>query len=114
MEFLVRIVDRSDREDDSKRGDVLCAQPDGWAWSQAELTNPAWRIIRVNVLRSTVDALLSRVERTDGKFRRRDWALDFSKSPTPSDFDYTDSRPRAIIIMTRAQVALMVTQKLEM
>ncbi|MCC6193747.1 MAG: hypothetical protein IT518_04690 [Burkholderiales bacterium] len=111
MEFLVRIVDRSDREDDSKRGDVLCAQPDGWAWSQAELVNPDWRIVSVRVLQSTVDAFLSQATRTDRRFRRREWYLDFTEAPTPSDFDFTGSRPVAIITMTRQEALRMVKQK---
>ena len=30
-----------------KQGDVVCVMPDGHPWTQKELTNPNWRIIRV-------------------------------------------------------------------
>lgn len=29
-----------------KAGDVVCIKPDGWTWSERELTNPDWRIVR--------------------------------------------------------------------
>lgn len=28
-------------------GDVIAICPDGWGWSQAELTNPNWRLIKM-------------------------------------------------------------------
>lgn len=51
-ELLIRVVDKI--SDDfylntqlTKRGDVIVAQPDGWAWGKLELSNPDWRIIVV-------------------------------------------------------------------
>lgn len=51
-ELLIRVVDKSN--DDPyldvqclKRGDVVVICEDGHEWSQAELTNPEWRILKV-------------------------------------------------------------------
>jgi hypothetical protein len=49
-ELLVRIEDKSSDPDPvrdrmlSKKGHVIDIRPDGWPWTQAELTNPAWRV----------------------------------------------------------------------
>ena len=59
MELMIRIVDRSPAIDDSKSGDVICANPDGWAWSKTELLNPEYVIISTNITQSEVEALLS-------------------------------------------------------
>jgi hypothetical protein len=53
MELLVRVVDKTSPQNPTldalltKRGDVIEARPDGWAWGLQELQNPAWRIARV-------------------------------------------------------------------
>lgn len=99
MEFLVRVVDKGVAVTCSKRGDVLSACPDGWAWSPEELTNDAWRIVSVNVLQSTVEAFLSNAGFVGG--RRREWMLDFSLLPDPSLF--TGVRTLPIIPLTRKQ-----------
>ncbi|MEK9721994.1 MAG: hypothetical protein VW405_00740 [Rhodospirillaceae bacterium] len=62
MELLIFAVDRpfsTRRElvERYMRGDVVIAKPDGWPWSQRELTNPDWRILRVGLLKSETDAL---------------------------------------------------------
>lgn len=52
-ELLVRVVDKVNPNDPyldakcTKRGDVICVQPDGWVWGREEQTNPEWRIVRV-------------------------------------------------------------------
>jgi len=58
MEILVRMVNRSDKTDDSKYGDCIAARPDGFPWTQAERTNPAWSLFRSNLTQAEVDALL--------------------------------------------------------
>ena len=110
MEILCRIVDKSAREDASKRGDVIAIRPDGWAWSNEELTNPDWRIIQVDILQSTVDALTAVAQNFPvGRFRRREWFLDFSQLPLPGRF--TGPRLQPIISMTRLGFLVAVTQK---
>lgn len=112
MEFLLRVVDKGAAVDCSKRGDLIAACPDGWAWSTAELTNPDWRIVSVNVLQSTVDTLLSQDQnpkKGPGANRRREWMLDFSLLPDPSLF--VGARTQQIITLTRQQVVAAVVRK---
>jgi hypothetical protein len=55
MELLIRIVDKCSDPDPekgigySRAGNVIAACPDGWQWSQMEIENPAWRVVRVNL-----------------------------------------------------------------
>lgn len=49
-ELLIRVVDKVNEDfylncQCTKRGDVVVAQPDGWAWGLEELKNPDWRIV---------------------------------------------------------------------
>lgn len=52
-ELLVRVVDKTNPDDPyldaqlTKRGDVICVQPDDWLWGVEELENPDWRIIKL-------------------------------------------------------------------
>lgn len=51
-EFLLRVVDKVNPDPAlniqcTKRGDIIVAVPDGWAWSAEERTNPEWRIVKV-------------------------------------------------------------------
>jgi hypothetical protein len=51
-EMLVQVIDRSSPDPlidcrCFKAGDVIVVCPDGWAWSDAELNNPEWRIVSV-------------------------------------------------------------------
>lgn len=112
MEFLIRIVDKGVQIDASKAGDVIAAMPDGWAWSQAELTNPEWRIVSVlGVLQSTVDALLSQTQVESAQKRRREYGVDFSQLPDPTLFQYTGLRPQEIISLTKQQVTKAAYKK---
>lgn len=82
MELLVRLIDRSEHEADSKRGDVVTAQPDGWGWSQAERTNPDWMIIKVAGMLATDSDALTHVAapRQNGRFRRREWHINLDSA----------------------------------
>lgn len=49
-ECLLRVVDKTSSDPVSnagltKRGHVICVQPDGWPWGTEELANPEWRIV---------------------------------------------------------------------
>jgi len=51
-ELLVRIVDKVNPDfylncGCTKRGHVIAAHPDGWAWGREERANPEWRILMV-------------------------------------------------------------------
>lgn len=71
MELLIRIIDKSAAEDASQRGDVICACPDGWAWSDAERNNPDWIIIKADVTEIECDALLESGRPGEPRYRRR-------------------------------------------
>ncbi len=93
----------------SKAGDVIAVCPDGWGWTERELTNNDWRIISVNILQTTIDSLLSRVPVVGQPPRRRDWKIDFSLLPNPALF--TGVRTQQIITLTRQQVTAAVVRK---
>lgn len=86
-ELLVRIVSKPDHPTDKRlsagrtnRGDVIVVKPDGWPWSEREKSNPAWRIIPIPGVLTTVFASMLEpgddlVERFPRKRVRR-YALD--------------------------------------
>lgn len=107
----MRLIDRSADEADSKRGDVITVQADGWAWSQAERTNPDWLIIKVaSFLGTDRDAVLA-VGRNfpQGRFRRREWMLDLDNAPLPGRFAWP--RKSESVTMTRLAVVSILVQK---
>lgn len=108
MEVLIRVVDKGVAEDCSKAGDVISICADGWAWSSAELTNPDWRIVSVNILKAQADAFLAKTNDPLVK-RRREWMVDFSLLPNPALF--SGERTQAIITLTRAQVVAAAVKK---
>lgn len=111
MEALVRIVDRSADEADSKRGDVIVVQPDGWAWSQEERTNPDWLIIKVASFLGTDrdTALATGRNFPQGRFRRREWMLDLDNAPIPGRFTWP--RKNESVTMTRLAVVSILKKK---
>lgn len=51
-EVLIRTQDKTVPGDEKRamrmqRGDVIVVMPDGWRWSERELTNPGWRLLRL-------------------------------------------------------------------
>jgi hypothetical protein len=52
-ELLIRLIDKPLSGDSTvdcgrtRRGDVVSACPDGWEWSAAERSNPAWIIVKI-------------------------------------------------------------------
>lgn len=52
-ELLVRVIDKVNKESVyldcgcTKRGDVIAACPDGWAWGSAEVSDPQYQIVKV-------------------------------------------------------------------
>lgn len=76
MELLIRVVDKGPGVDQSKAGDVIAICPDGWAWSQHELTNPEWVIVKSALTQIEADALLSTdVIEVQGPKRRRKFTV---------------------------------------
>ena len=76
MELLIRIVDKNPvvsmmHETGSQRGDVICACPDGWQWSDAERNNPDWIIVTASIVEAEAQALLESFRHGEPKYRRR-------------------------------------------
>lgn len=114
MEFLVRVVDKGVALTCSKRGDVISACPDGWAWSPEERTNDFWRIVSVlGIAQTAVDAALSGpppdAAIPTNQRLRRNYALDFSLLPNPDLF--SGARTQAIISITKQQAAAALVKK---
>lgn len=116
MELLVRVVDHLDQPDLELRGkrlgvgDVITIKPDNWPWSVIERTKSEWRIIRVPILQTTAEALLKAVHDVSGNLvKRREWSVDLSLLPGPSQFQ--GARSDEIITLTRAEVSGAVRQK---
>ena len=57
MELLIAIKDRSDNISDIKRGDVIEIKENGWCWSESELYNNNWIIIRSNIIQTLANVL---------------------------------------------------------
>ena len=76
MELLIRITDKQPviaaiYEQSSQRGDVICAMPDGWQWSEAERTNPDWIIVKAEITEIESLALLEGGRPNEPQWRRR-------------------------------------------
>lgn len=103
MELIVHVTDQvnPDPKLDKgcyKKGHVVFAVPDGHPWSKEELANPNWRIIRVSLLNSTVDALLA-PENGDPQIktlRRRKFRIDISQLDLPYTKEIKDFTRRKI------------------
>lgn len=108
MEVLIRVVDKGVAEACSKAGDVIAICPDNWRWSVSELTNPDWRIVKVNILQSQAEAFMARSQ-IPSVLRRREWMIDFSLLPDPTLF--SGPRTQSIITLTRAQVVAAAVKK---
>jgi len=66
-----------------RKGDVIAICPNGWQWSNAEMTNPAWRIIKLpNIGMSIIEYLTSPDFNLDGTVKnKRGNLLDTTKLP---------------------------------
>src|SRR4051812_41436296 len=77
-ELLVRTVDKVNKADIysdcklTKRGDVICVQPDGWTWGMDEIAAPFYQIVRLpGVAPDVLSALLQSEIDTDPKHPSR-------------------------------------------
>lgn len=84
-EVAIRVLDKTEpnhplRAFRSQRGDVIDVRPDGWRWTQRELTSPAWRFVRLPGLpESALADLTQEVRDRDGKLvQRRGRGIDLS------------------------------------
>ena len=107
MEILIAVVDNGTELDGIKIGEVITIQPDGWAWTSAELTNPDWRIISAPILATSASTFMqeyiSPQFRVSGmKYPRKKFLADLTAFPIPAKFQ--GARTGAIITLTRAQM----------
>ncbi len=54
-----------------KRGEVICAVPDGWGWTSAERTNPDWQIVQVPGMTLTEGQMLCAEEQERERSKQR-------------------------------------------
>lgn len=71
MELLIRLIDKSEAENASQRGDVIAAMPEGWEWSAAERNNHDWIIITADITEIEVAALMEPGRPNEPQYRRR-------------------------------------------
>lgn len=115
-ELVIQVVDRTNAENPAldavcwKAGDVIEVKPDGWNWTARERTNPSWRIVRVPLLTSEVQAALA-VDRPEGGAmrRRRRYTLELAALPQPARF--AGARQDEIVMLTRGQVVAALKLK---
>ena len=117
-ELLIRVRDKEFADTYQKvkqlgRGDVVVVVENGWSWSQKELTNPDWRILKLpNILVDDVVDLLAPEENpTPGvpnrMLQRVGKRLDLSHVNLASLLawiqDDTRAQPTRTVNITRAQ-----------
>lgn len=113
-ELLIRVVDKVNDDPEknaqcSKAGDVIVVCPDGWPWSAAERTEPFWRVVRVPLLQTEIEAALAEDHQSGKLVRRRRWKIDLAALPNAARF--SGVRQDEIIELTRQQVASALTLK---
>ena len=118
-EILLRVRDKVNDADPYldaqclKRGDVVVVVENGWPWSEAELTNPDWRILKLpNVSVEFAEAFLAPEVDTDPTrpsrmLRRR--ALRVAVNALPAAVrtwlaDETRAQPTRTMNVTEAQL----------
>lgn len=114
MEAIFFVVDRvaEDPYVDAmayKRGDVIVVKPDGWPWSEAELTNPDWRIIKFPAVtvEQAASFLAPEVEtdpRNPNRMRqRRGFRLDLDGMPAELRSHISKARAKPVVSDMTAQ-----------
>jgi hypothetical protein len=125
-ELVIQMVDRvnpSSAKLDAgclKRGDVIDICADGWEWSERELTNPNWRIIKLPGI--PVETLLDLLEAqlaADRTFvRKRSRYLDIDSLPSniknkitnaTQPLTFSVSERTALNAIRKTKTALQVT-----
>ena len=92
-----------------KAGDVIDILPDGWAFSQAEMNNPSWRIIGSPILGVHREALLSAPDYNRiplATKRMRNWMLNLSQLP-----EVTGSSVGQVVSLPSTRLAAASVQK---
>lgn len=116
MELLIRVVDNPARW--RVRGDVLTIQPDGWPWSVEERTNPAWRIVRANLLQTHAEQLMASAASSEEAqtmpqrgFRRHRLKVEDLPPGLAAKLELDADRTTDIIELTRGQLTAITHLK---
>lgn len=113
-EALIAITDRLPSSDPNYALnylalDIIVVCDDGWAWSEAELTNPDWRVLKVPGVSTSYAAQFSatRIDQVTGRLTRlRDWCFDSAQVPTAV---MTYLANHQVITLTAAQASTAMT-----
>lgn len=123
-EFLIRVKDKVNPDSPYldvrclKRGDVVDVCPDGWPWSQKELTEPFWRIVAVSGM--TLDEAKTFLEPEPGDInlnrmlRRRAFFVDVDNTSLPKAIKTwiaDDTRATPILSITLTRIRDLKTAK---
>jgi len=109
MQILIRVKDRPAPYGQSHsitgRGDVIQTADDSHVWSERELTNPAWRIVKAALVQVEADALAANEVDAAGlklKTHKRQRKINLDHPAIPQaikDFIADDSRAVQILDM---------------
>jgi hypothetical protein len=108
MELLVSLIDKGDAIDALRMGEVITIQPDGWGWSQIELTHPNAQIISAPILDSHAQTLMRPYAMPSTmvrgvKYPQKAYLLDLSKLPHPELFQ-AGQRTQSKVVLQNADV----------
>ena len=111
MELLIHVVDKGPTPDCAWAGDLIEVFPNRHGWSEAELTNPEWRIIRSKLFGTTINALKQRsiVGAVDPIASHLIYRIDLSKLPEPEL--YVGKRTQPLIRVPREVFELAVVKR---
>jgi hypothetical protein len=115
-EILIQFTDKVPNTDSTYhlnyiQGDAIVACEDGWGWTDTEINNPKWRIIKipgVPLTNSTIVAIANpRVDPITGNLKRkRDYVIDVSLIPSAIKTYLVNHQ---IITLTTQQASQLVT-----
>ena len=102
MEILLAVTANGPAIDNIQAGEVITIQPDGWGWTDAELSNPNWHIISAPILPSHANTLLMAHTRIDlqvggVKYPRKAYLLNLSAMPNPTLFNGSRTQPMVVL-----------------
>jgi len=107
MQLVVRVVSRPHSDPKTHtarthRGDVISFVDDNHVFSQRELTNPEWRIVKVDITLSEAMAFIAveeDVENTKSRKWKRKFGLDLDNISFPKEIrDYISDATRVVPI----------------
>src|ERR1700688_4753711 len=91
MEILVSVVTVGPAVDNIQAGEVITVKPDGWGWSQTELSHPNAQIISAPILPTHANMLMMQHTRRSLRvggitYPRKAYLIDMSTLPNSELF----------------------------